>query len=368
MKNNKSMLIRLLTLMLAVMLCLSGMVVAQAASININEQPADQTVAEGMTATFSVAATGYSKVTWRVCSNNGSIDLSLGEMLKRFPGVTYEGGYKKTFLLHHVTAEMNGWKVYARLSRGKNHVDSEKAEIRIEGMEQPQDTDSDESPADDTTDDMLIPVEDEDRESVATDTDMDDDEDGAATTVDSEKVITAVGCTITYGKQAGLTSLNFADKNSVTVKIVCKGTPSYWVINGTRYDFKPVPKTITIASLERPLTIEAVKRGQKSTTLVSEEDILAQRTGQTLKVSTGTGVNLAFLNKSGKTAGGWFSSFDFTQDFKNKATKKEEQGGRITVHVRASLPEGKGVSGFNFMGAQWTFSTNVVQFTVRNLR
>ena len=154
--------------------------------------------------------------------------------------------------------------------------------------------------------------------------------------------------------------------SGIDVEIVCKSTPSYWVINGTRYDFDNVPKTIKISGVKSALTIEAVKRGAKSETLVSNETILANRTGETLTV-TSKKANMCFLNRNGG-AGGWFRTFDFTNDFKNKATKKTENGGRITVRVQASLDYGEGVGSWKIDGVKYNFNTTVSKFKVTDVR
>lgn len=384
MTNRCAKLRRITALMLSFILCMLCTASLAAGYIRIISQPEDQTIAPGTTATFTIKAQGQKKLSWRVCSDNGSIDLTLKETLQRFKGMTYEGGNSKTFVLHHVPEEMDGWKVYCRLTNGNRVVNSEKAILHVTTAayadgQQPEadadadaaDEDDDDEPAADADasadadpDDEEAEPEDDDAEAPADEAEAD----AADADEESDHILKAIGCTITYGKQKGLSALDFSGKDSVTVKLICKGTPSYWVINGTRFDFKPVPKTITITKLKRSITIEAVKRGKKPTTLISEADILANRTGATLQVTTATGANLSHITRAGQNKGGWFKKIDFTQDYKNRATKKMEQGGRVTLRVQPSIPEGKGVCGYTFMGAIWSFNTQVVHFTAYNLR
>lgn len=182
------------------------------------------------------------------------------------------------------------------------------------------------------------------------------------------KHIRAIGCTFTNQKQKGLTELAFEPGVSVNIKITAKKTPAYWVINGTRYDFDPMPKSIDIWGMRRNLTVEAVMKGKKPTTLLSAEEIQAGRTGDQLKVSVDKTANLCHITRSGAGKGGWFGSLDFTEDYTNRATKKKEVGGRTTVRIKPVLPIGKGVAGYKFMGATWNFNKSVTSFVVHDLR
>ena len=76
---------------------------------------------------------------------------------------------------------------------------------------------------------------------------------------------------------------------------------------------------------------------------------------------------MAHVDDNGKASGGYFTSFDFTEDFTNRATNQTEQGGCVTVKVSASIPEGMGVTFWRFSGARLNFNSDVTSFVVENL-
>ena len=76
---------------------------------------------------------------------------------------------------------------------------------------------------------------------------------------------------------------------------------------------------------------------------------------------------MSHVNDKNKASGGSFTEFDFTDDFTNNATGETEQGGRVTVRVAASIPEGKLVTYWRFNGARLNFNSDVTSFVVENL-
>ena len=342
----------LLAVMMAFVLLVSVQPAEAASSMVFTQHPIAKTAAAGDTLTFSFKASGYKSVAWHLISPDGT-DIHAKEIPTQFPGAKVTGANGGKLTIKKVTAEMDGWQVYVILyKKGLDPVSSEPALITVTATAAtPQPTaaaEADGTDAGETAEDTEPTFSDE--------------------SVDGKKTITAVNCTFSHNKDTKLTTLSFDEGVSVNVKFTASKTPAYWVINGTRYDFKPVPRTISVWGMRRNLTVEAVMKGKKSTTLMSDEEIQAQRTGETLKVSVGSSANLCHITSSGVGKGGWFGSLDFTQDFTNRATKKTETGGRVTVRVKAVIPEGKGVSGFKFMGATWNFNTNVQSFVVKNLR
>lgn len=335
MTQNKRM--KQLTSLLLLVCMLFTCVPAMAAGIKITAHPVEQTVAAKGSVSFKVGATGYSTITWHMVSPDGTEDITAKEIPTRFKGCAFEGSKTNKLTIKHVSSEMHGWKIYASFSNKRGDVEqTNPAPLWIKGMELPEQPTA-----------MEVAEE-------------------VQSGVYGGSSITVVGCTITKGNTKGLTNLNFS--GSVNVKIVANKTPAYWVINGTRFDFKPVPKTITITGLSRSVSIEAVMKGKKATTLVSADEIQAMRTGATLTVSAGKGAQMCHVNSSHLGKGGWFRTFDFTNDFQNKATKRTESGGRVTVRVKGVAPEGKGIAGYTFMGATWSFGAAVSQFLVTNLR
>ena len=178
--------------------------------------------------------------------------------------------------------------------------------------------------------------------------------------------IQAVGCTVGYASGGGAYS-EISYDTPVMLKITAAKKPAYWVINGIRYDFEPyIPSSFTLDNAWESMTIEAVMKNQQSSTLLSSDDIQAARTGDRLVVQT-VRAKLCHLNAKDYGAGGWITSFDFTDDFTNRATKKNEQGGRVTIRVQAVIPSGKKISYWLFDDAKLDFNTNVTQFIVRDL-
>jgi len=114
------------------------------------------------------------------------------------------------------------------------------------------------------------------------------------------------------------------------------------------------------------MVIEAVLSGNTAQTLPTAEEIQQRRTGTPLLVETKS-ARMSHVNDKNKASGGSFTEFDFTNDFTNNATGETEQGGRVTVRVAASIPEGKLVTYWRFNGARLNFNSDVSSFVVENL-
>ena len=144
-------------------------------------------------------------------------------------------------------------------------------------------------------------------------------------------------------------------------------TVEYWVIDGVRYDFKPrVPATFTVENATDSIIIEAVCKGEESLTLLSPSAIEEMITGETLIVDT-IHARLCHIREDDKGAGGWLTSFDFTEDYMNRATKQPESGGQVTVRVKATVPKGKTIAYWKFDDVHIDFDKNITEMIVRSL-
>ena len=178
--------------------------------------------------------------------------------------------------------------------------------------------------------------------------------------------IQAVGCTISYASGGGSYSEVSYD-TPVKLKIAAPKKPAYWVINGVRYDFEPnIPSSFTLDNALESMTIEAVMKKETSSTLLSADQIQQIRTDEQLIVET-IHAELCHLNAKHSGGGGWITSFDFTEDYINRATKKTEEGGQVTIRVQAKIPKGKKISYWLFNEAKIDFNTNVTKFVVCTL-
>lgn len=186
-------------------------------------------------------------------------------------------------------------------------------------------------------------------------------------------MIQALGAYIEYtsskqrtGKFSAV-SFNAPVKVKVTADVPKNKTIDYWVIDGTRYDFLPwVPTSFTLDNVTGSMIVEAVLKNQSSQTLLSAEAIRQSRTGETLLVKT-IHARLCHVKSDLKGAGGWLSSFDFTNDYQNRATKKQETGGQVTVRVKATIPSGKKISYWKFDDVKIDFNKNVTEMIVHTL-
>ena len=184
--------------------------------------------------------------------------------------------------------------------------------------------------------------------------------------------IQAIGAYLEYnsGKDKGKYSAISYDtpvKLRVTANVPKGRSIDYWVIDGVRYDFKSkVPTSFTIDKAADNMIVEPVLKGGTSLTLLSLDAIRQTRTGLKLIVDT-IHAKLAHVRDDLKGAGGWLTEFDFTDDYQNRATKKTEEGGQVTVRVRASVPKGKTISYWKFDDVRLDFDKNVTEMVVHTL-
>ena len=140
----------------------------------------------------------------------------------------------------------------------------------------------------------------------------------------------------------------------------------YWVINGVRYNFGESVTELRVEKADRDWTIEAVAAGAQPQTLLSAEAIQAARTGETLTVK-GVRAELSHVDANDNPSGSWYPSFNFHKDYQNHATRYRENGGQISVRVRAVVPWGSYVEGWKFDETEFYPNAIIRQFTVRSL-
>ena len=192
------------------------------------------------------------------------------------------------------------------------------------------------------------------------------------TSGDGLVTIQALGAYVQYnsGKDTAKYSAISYDtpvKLKVTADVPKGKSIDYWVIDGVRYDFKSkIPTSFTIDNATDNMIVEAVLKGQASQTVLTEEAIQSIRTGETLIVNT-IHAKLAHVKADLKAAGGWITSFNFTDDYTNRATKQWEAGGQVTVRVKASIPKGKTISYWKFDDVKIDFNKNVTEMIVHTL-
>ena len=114
------------------------------------------------------------------------------------------------------------------------------------------------------------------------------------------------------------------------------------------------------------MLIEAVCKRQESQTLLSAEQIAERRTGEPLTVSA-VHARLAHVRRDMTAGGGWMDSFDFTEDYVNRATKKREPGGQVSVRVKATVPKGKKLNYWKFDDARFDLGRQATEIVVRGL-
>ncbi|MBR5344311.1 MAG: hypothetical protein IK127_00605 [Clostridia bacterium] len=141
---------------------------------------------------------------------------------------------------------------------------------------------------------------------------------------------------------------------------------AYWVFNGVRYDFSDPVTELTVKDADRDWAIEAVAPNAEAKTLLTEEQIQAARTGETL-VAEGIHAEMSHIDAAGNPGGGWRVSFNFTKDYQNQKTRYKEQGGQISLKVRAVIPAGKYVLGWKFGETEFYPNAVIPTFVVRHL-
>lgn len=324
---------RLSVVMVLIMVC--GLLIAFStsalAAITITVQPKDVSIKTGQTASFTAKAKNATGITWRLVSPDESEIILVKDVQTYFPKVKVSGRNAETMKLEHVPAQMDGWMVFCTFGGGNSRVETNRATIHI--TDAPHTEESKQEPISAAADALAL----------------------AAYGVNVEAFGNAID-----------TPYDFDDMGSMDFSVTAKGSVEYWVINGSRYDFEPVPTQIIITGLDYPLTIEAVAKGKKSETLLTEAEIQERRTGETLLV-TSKNAQICHVKANGYGAGGWMNEFDFTKDFRNRATEKTEKGGRVTINVQARIPSGKKVSYWELNGVKWSFNRNVEEFAVKYL-
>lgn len=183
------------------------------------------------------------------------------------------------------------------------------------------------------------------------------------------------GATLQYlgkdGKPAGdkYDEIDFTADGTVDVGITAnpaKGQKiAYWVLNGKKYDFYEYAiKAITVQKLTYPLSVEVVYTDSEPETLLSREEIAALNVpGEKLVVTTKS-ASACFMDEKNHGAGGWHKEIDFTEDYVNLATNQVEEGGRVTLNVKANCPENRRVRGWKFNGAEFRFDQTMEMFRV----
>lgn len=121
----------------------------------------------------------------------------------------------------------------------------------------------------------------------------------------------------------------------------------YWVINGVRYDFGKLVKTIRLTRADADFQFEAVFRNTSPRTLISPQAIQDARTGSSLLLKT-RHAQFCHINAKDRGAGGWMTEFDFTQDYQNRATGRTENGGQVTAKVKALIQKNQKIRGWKF--------------------
>lgn len=186
--------------------------------------------------------------------------------------------------------------------------------------------------------------------------------------------ISAVGAYIQYAdnknKGAGdkWSAVSVSPENNIVITAdVPKGRKiDYWVINGVRYDFNLTVKTLRLTKADRDFTFEVVYTKAMSQTLLSPETIQENRTGETLEIKT-VHAQLCHVKNAGTGAGGWLTSFDFTNDYVNRASNAPEKGGQVTAKVKATVGKNQKVRGWKFDETELYPNSQVTHFIVRAL-
>ena len=128
--------------LLGILLCCASVALA---AVTITEQPETQTVEAGGKVSFSLKATGAgnSGITWHFVSPDGTEDVTGRKLEARFRGLKVQAPNTLKITLQKVPEEMHGWTVFCHIGKAGSGVDSEEAQLLIEGMEEPADTGAD---------------------------------------------------------------------------------------------------------------------------------------------------------------------------------------------------------------------------------
>ncbi len=362
---------RIISLLTLLVLLATSLTVAHAAGgPTVVTQPEPQIVIEGGKCTFTASAKGDTGITWRLQSPDGSEDFPLTDAPKHFKGLKVSGKNSDKLTLSNIPGELDGWLVYCRYANKAGKTDTEKVFLFVTDRSGNRISSNAAAPA-------------------ATPVPPSSDEEVTFVPAEGEKILRTIGCVIHFVDKDGnikgdsFTELNFGEEyyNTLTHKTITDGSVdvrisaeipkgqkvAYWIINGAKYTFNTEVKSFTLREVPYGMTIEAVfTNSATAQTLPSEAEIQQQRTGETLVVETKS-ARMSHVDAKHKASGGTFTEFDFTDDFTNNATGETEQGGRVTVRVAASIPEGKLVTYWRFNGARLNFNSDVSSFVVENL-
>ena len=168
------------------------------------------------------------------------------------------------------------------------------------------------------------------------------------------------------GEEMTETTVMPQDSYIITAKPAKGQKVDYWVINGVKYDFLRTFKWMNLTAFDRSWTIEVVYKKADPVTLRSPEEIQAARTGSTL-IAEAKHSEFCHLKEGKKGGGGWMTSFDFTNDYLNRANETTEKGGQLSAKIRAKIPKGKKVAGWKFDATEFYPATAVNDFIVRTL-
>ena len=364
------MLKKIISLLMLLMLLASCLPAAHAAGApEIITHPEPQIVIEGGSCTFTAAGKGHTGITWRIQSPDGSEDFPFTDAPAHFKGLKVSGKNSNKLRLSSIPGEMDGWLVYCCYSSKVGKTNTETAPLFV-------------------TDRSGNRINGDAAAPAATPAPSSNGEEIPVAPAEGEKILRTIGSVMHFVDKDGnikgdsFTELNFGEDyyNTLTRKTVTDGSVdvkvsaeipkgkrvAYWVINGAKYTFNTEVKSFTLREVPYGMVIEAVLSGNTDQTLPTAEEIQQRRTGKPLLVETKS-ARMSHVDDSQKASGGYFTEFDFTDDYVNKATGETEQGGRVTVRVTASIPEGKLVTYWRFNGARLNFNSDVTAFVVENL-
>lgn len=297
-------------------------------------QPADKTVSIGGKCEFNILQSGASGITWRFYNPaTGEIVLA-SKASSRFKGLKVSGQNSDCLHLANVPLSCSGWQVYCTLANNIAKIETRKVTLTV--------LDYEGNAADSVN--------------------------GAATaaTPNPQQTYTATAINATLQirdleaeKEAKkVDQLTFKKSTTFRVSAVVPEGKSlaYWVINGVRYDFDSKVTSFLVSGLTENMVFEVVYNSGESTTLFTADQIQPSESKLTLE---SVHSRMCHVKNSKTGAGGYFTYFDFTNDYQNRATEKKEQGGQITVRVSANLPSGKYARGWIINGATYNFNSDV---------
>lgn len=186
---------------------------------------------------------------------------------------------------------------------------------------------------------------------------------------EGEFIISVTGATVSLSADGqGETSVvvGAEDVAYITAQVPEDGEVAYWVFNGVRYDFSENVTTLRVESADRSWEIEAVPADGEARTQLTAEAIQEARTGETL-IADGVRAELSHVDASGNPDGDWRISFNFTRDYQNQATRRREDGGQVSVKVRAVGLWNQFVVGWKFDETAFYPNAVVSDFVVRHL-